>query len=558
MTGPGAARGAGGGRAGGGVHGDTATAGPHSDAAMVGGPQAALSDDEVRAFVHDQLSAVDVTGARVCVLVPDATRRCPLPLLLSAVHESLHGRARHLTVLVALGTHTAMPEPALATHLGYAPGGLDDRYPGTTVANHAWWDPTAFAAVGTVPAGRVAELTEGRLARVNRAVVEHDLTLIVGPVLPHEVVGFSGGNKYLYPGVSGRELIDLSHWLGALITSERIIGVPGVTPVRALIDEAAVMTPGWRLALSAVTRPGHPDLHALAFGEPRASWAAAAKVSAVTHVRTLDAPVRRVLSLVPPRYDDLWTGAKGFYKVEPVVADGGQVVLHAPHITAVSPAHPAVEQVGYHCRDYFVKQWDRFRHLPWGDLAHSTHLRGVGTWGPVDGEHDRVTVTLATGIPEATTRALNLDYLDPATIDVEAWAADPGTLVVPDAGEDLYRLRAEGGPGREQRPDHPQRSSGSCPRVSGTAQKRPTTGSMGTNVQRAATEKRSPTSARAPNTTRPTTAPTTPAATHQPATDARTDVGNSSLSNEPTAGAKTPPASTPSMYPPTRATSEPL
>jgi len=98
-------------------------------------------------------------------------------------------------------------------------------------------------------------------------------------------------------------------------------------------------------------------------------------------------------------------------------------------------------QIGYHCRDYFVKQWDRFKDRHWGDLAHSTHLRGAGTWDPVNGERDRVTVTLATGIPEDVTRSVNLDYLDPAEVDVDAWAADTHTLVVHDAGEDLYRLR---------------------------------------------------------------------------------------------------------------------
>ncbi|MGH3471046.1 MAG: lactate racemase domain-containing protein, partial [Nocardioidaceae bacterium] len=241
--------------------------------------------------------------------------------------------------------------------------------------------------------------------------------------------------------VSGRELIDVSHWLGALITSARIIGTRGTTTVRALIDEAASMLPGERLALCMVTKPRTQDLHVMTFADPAAAWAAAADVSAETHIRYLDAPVRRVLSLVPSRYDDMWTGAKGFYKVEPVVADGGQVVLYAPHIRQVATTHPAIEEIGYHCRDYFVKQWERFRGYHWGDLAHSTHLRGAGTYDPVEGEQDRVTVTLATGIPEDVTRSINLDYLDPAVIDPTAWAADPGTLVVPDAGEDLYRLR---------------------------------------------------------------------------------------------------------------------
>ena len=408
-------------------------------AATIGGPAGLLSDDQVTAFVHEQLGAADLDGRSVCVVVPDSTRSCPLPLLLSAVHQALTRRATRLTVVVALGTHAKLPEPALAAHVGYR---ADDL----TVLNHEWWDPATFATVGTITEDRIAELSNGMLrhatdVRVNRAVVDHDVTLIVGPVFPHEVVGFSGGNKYLFPGVSGRELIDLSHWLGALITSAEIIGTRGVTPVRALIDEAASMVPGERLALCVVTHPGTEALHAMTFGAPQAAWAAAADVSAETHVRYLDAPVRRVLSIVPPMYGDLWTGAKGFYKVEPVVADGGEVVLYAPHITEVSATHPEIATIGYHCRDYFVKQWDKFKDFHWGDLAHSTHLRGAGTYDEVDGERFRVKVTLATGIPEEQVRAVNLNYLDPASVDASSWAADPDALVVERAGEDLYRLR---------------------------------------------------------------------------------------------------------------------
>jgi nickel-dependent lactate racemase len=415
-------------------------------AAMIGGPDQVLTDEQVRRFVREQLAELDLDGRSLCLLVPDGTRSCPLPLLLDVVHGATAGRVSRLTVLIALGTHAAMSEQELAGHLGYSPGALAERYPGTTVINHEWWDPSTFVTVGTISADRIGELSQGRLheqveVRLNRAVPEHDVTLIVGPVFPHEVVGFSGGNKYLFPGVAVKDVINLSHWLGALITSADMIGARGVTPVRALINEAAGLVPGERHALCVVAQSGSGALHAAAFGTPEASWAAAADVSAETHVRYLDAPVRRVLSVIPAKYEDMWTGAKGFYKVEPVVADGGEVVLYAPHIHEVSVMHPQILEIGYHCRDYFVKQWDRFKDHPWGDLAHSTHLRGAGSYDEVAGERCRVKVTLATGIPEDVVRSINLGYLDPADVDVQAWAADPDTLVVPQAGEVLFRLR---------------------------------------------------------------------------------------------------------------------
>ena len=414
--------------------------------ALLGAPGTTLTADQVDRFVADQLGRCDLDGRSLCVLVPDATRSCPLPLLLGAVHAAVNGRVSRLVVVVALGTHAAMTPDELARHLGYAENGLEATYPGTSVRNHEWWDDQTFALLGRIEAERVAELSGGLLergvdVRVNRAVVEHDVTLVVGPVFPHEVVGFSGGNKYFFPGVAAQELTDLTHWLGALITSHEIIGTQGTTPVRALIDEAASLIPTQTLALCAVVESSTNQLHAASFGEPRAAWSAAAGVSAQTHVQYLDAPVKRVLSIIPRKYPDIWTAAKGFYKVEPVVADGGEVILYAPHIRQIAAMHPEIDEIGYHCRDFFVKQWDRYEHLHWGVLAHSTHLRGAGQYDEAEGERLRVTVTLATSIPEAVVRQANLSYLDPANVDVAAFEADAGTLVLPQAGEVLFRLR---------------------------------------------------------------------------------------------------------------------
>ncbi|MFF1820902.1 lactate racemase domain-containing protein [Kribbella sp. NPDC058245] len=413
---------------------------------IIGGAGQVLSEDEVTTFIGTALDGANLAGRSVCVIVPDATRSCPLPLLIRAVHDALHGKVSKLTILIALGTHAEMTPEELRKHLG-------GEYDG--VLNHEWWKPETFVDLGTISAERVREISNGMLndevpVRLNRAVVEHDVALVVGPVFPHEVVGFSGGNKYFFPGVAGQEVIDVSHWLGALITSASIIGTLGVTPVRALINEAAALIPAEKLALAVVAQSGTDALHAIAFGDTVEAWQEAAQVSAQTHVTYLDKPVRRVVSVMPEKYADIWTAAKGFYKLEPVVADGGEVILYAPHVTRIAAMHPEIEEIGYHCRDYFLGQWEKFRDVHWGVLAHSTHLRGAGTWDPVTGEHLRVQVTLATGIPEDVVRGANLNYLDPATVDLAAYDADPDTLVVPNAGEVLHRLAGSGKTGSHE------------------------------------------------------------------------------------------------------------
>jgi len=425
-----------------------------SKARTIGGVGAHLTPAEVTEFVAAALEGADLDGKRVCLVVPDGTRTCPLPLLLRAAHQALTGRVAGVTVVIALGTHQGMSEEQLASHLGYPPGASAEVYPGWEIINHESWRPETFTSLGVIGADRLAELTGGLMTdtsvevRINRVVAEADVAIVVGPVFPHEVVGFSGGNKYFFPGVSGAELINLSHWVGALITSAEMIGTRGVTPVRALVNEAASLIPAERLALCLVVASGTDTLHTAAFGTPEDAWAACADISAQTHVTYRERPVRRVLSIMPTKYEDIWTAAKGFYKLEPIVADGGEVIIYAPHITQISVMHPQIAQIGYHNRDYFLGQWDQFKDEPWGDLAHSTHLRGQGTWSAEDGERNRVTVTLATGIPEEVVRSVNLNYLNPADVDIAAYEADPDTFVEPHAGEVLYRLgtpRAGGG-----------------------------------------------------------------------------------------------------------------
>ncbi|HET8629051.1 MAG TPA: lactate racemase domain-containing protein [Thermomicrobiales bacterium] len=412
-----------------------------------------LTDDEVAGIVGAALARPDLDGRRTLAIVPDGTRTAPIDRLFRLIHGALAARVPALDFLIALGTHQPLSPEQIDRRFGVTPAEWAGEFRDVRVFNHEWDRPETFVTLGTIPADEVAAISGGRLrrtvdVRVNRLVLDYDQLIVCGPVFPHEVVGFSGGNKYFFPGISGPEVIDLSHWLGALITSAAIIGTPGVTPVRRLIDRAASLIPTPKLCFSLVVAPGTTRLAGLYFSAPEASWAAAADLSAQIHVRYVDHPFRQVLSVMPPMYDDIWTAAKGMYKVEPVVADGGAVIIYAPHITEFSYTHgPLLAEIGYHVRDYFTGQWERFATYPGGVLAHSTHLRGGGAYDPVAGERPRIRVTLVTGISPERCAAHNLGYRDPATIDPADFAGreDEGILLVPHAGEMLYRLRPPAG-----------------------------------------------------------------------------------------------------------------
>ena len=404
-----------------------------------------LTDQQIETIVADGLNGLTLNDKRVLVIIPDATRTMPLPLFFRLIAKQLLPRVKALDFLVALGTHPPMSDEALLRLVGLTAEDKATHYPTVRLLNHAWKDPDALITIGAIPASEIEQISNGLLiqdvpVRLNKLILDYDELLICGPVFPHEVVGFSGGNKYFFPGIAGADIIDFTHWLGALITSYDIIGTAD-TPVRRVIDRAANFIPRSRHALCSVIT--HEGVEGLFFGAPEDAWRKAADLSAQVHVRYVERPYRQVLSVMPAMYDEIWVGAKGMYKMEPVVADGGELIIYAPHIKEISVVHGAViRQIGYHVRDYFVKQWDAFKHLPWGVLAHSTHLRGIGTYA--DGvECPRIQVTLATGISREVCEQVNLGYRDPASIDPDEWAArnDPDLLVVPRAGEYLYRLR---------------------------------------------------------------------------------------------------------------------
>ena len=403
-----------------------------------------LSEADVRRIVADGFAAAPVDGKRLLVLIPDATRTMPMALMFDALTATLGPRAAALDFLVALGTHQPMSDEHLGRLIGRPV--VDGRAGGSRIFNHRWDIEGTFATLGTIPAAEIEQLSGGLLSAdvpvsLNRLVLDYDHIIICGPVFPHEVVGFSGGTKYLFPGIAGPDIINFTHWLGAVITSSAVIGA-GYTPVRAVIDRAAAMLDRPMSCVSLVVT--HDGVAGLYVGSPRESWDAASALSARTHVIWIDRPFRRVLSIMPTMYDDLWTAAKGMYKLEPAMADGGEIVIFAPNITEVSYTHGhVIDEIGYHCRDYFLAQWDRFGHYPGGVLAHSTHVKGLGTYDAATGaETPRIRVTLATGIPEERCRRINLGYMDPAGIRLDDWKgreAD-GIIVVPRAGEMLYRL----------------------------------------------------------------------------------------------------------------------
>jgi len=409
-----------------------------------------LSTEQIRSIVAEGLSKADLRQKRILVLTPDTTRTCPLPVMIRTLAEGVGKEASQLDFMVALGTHTPMSDDAILRLYGLTHQEKKELLPRSKFLNHRWDLSNTLVKIGRLSDGKVEEISRGLFRQevdihINRHVFDYDIILILGTVFPHEVAGFSGGNKYLFPGISGGDFLHFSHWLGAVITCWDTIGIAD-TPVRKAIDCAAEHLNIPRLYLSMVVGPSK-KINGLFIGPDQESWRSATRLSSRLHVVYKDKPFSTVIGRCPEMYEELWTAGKVMYKLETIVKKGGRLIIYAPHLQRISTTWGAyIERAGYHVRDYFLSRMDRFKDIPLAVLAHCTHVKGLGNF--TDGQESaRIEVVLAARIPEETCRKINLGYMDPDRIDLKDYKNQDakGTLFVDNAGEILHRLKSDKG-----------------------------------------------------------------------------------------------------------------
>jgi nickel-dependent lactate racemase len=352
-------------------------------------------------------------GERVLAIIPDKTRDDNTHLLFPIANEFLADRGvASFDALVAQGTHPPMSESQKRSKIGAADfsGHLYD---------HRWDEPDELITIGDLSAETVQQLTGG--------------------LISHAV---AGGAKYFFPGVAGPELTHTTHWLGALAGIENIIGQVE-TPTRKLIEAAADFISARIISLNTVvSREADGELvtYALFTGEIRQAFRRAAEVSKQVHIRYTDRKYKRVIALLDPHYDELWVGGKASYKLGAIIEEGGELIIYAPHLTKLSETHGAlIEKYGYAPLESVRDMLGVSAELR-ENLCIAAHLAHVAYAGRLDDQGKvvpRYRITMATGLDEETCRRVNLGYIDHRTFDYEP---DPDTLVVENAGRDLYQV----------------------------------------------------------------------------------------------------------------------
>jgi nickel-dependent lactate racemase len=403
-----------------------------------------IKPEHIKDTLERFFSENDYSDKKIIVIIPDNTRSGPVGYIFQLIYEHLAKTAQVVDCLVALGTHQPLTEEQICKRLEISLSQRKTKYASVKFFNHQWDKSETFTSIGTIHRQEISQLSDGLFAEdvnlaINKLIFDYDELFILGPVFPHEVVGFSGGHKYIFPGIAGPEIINFFHWLGAVITNPQINGHKW-TPTRKVVETAASFINVPRTLFAIVST--HNKLNGLFIGDCTEAWEKAVDLSEKLHIVYKQKPYKTILGIAPTMYDDIWTAAKVMYKLESVVADGGNLIIYAPHIHEISYTHGNfLDHIGYHTRDYFLNQMDKFKNIPRAVLAHSTHLKGIGTYS--NGiEKPRINVVLATKITKQRCQKVNLDYMDPKKIDLSDYEnkENESILLVPDAGETLYRL----------------------------------------------------------------------------------------------------------------------
>ena len=405
--------------------------------------QAGLDQSTLTAIVHEALDVVR-PGERVLAIIPDKTRDDNTHLLFPVATEFLTKRGvASFDALVAQGTHPPMSESQKLFKIG------SQNFSGH-LFDHRWDEPDELITLGELSAETVRQLTNGLIERsvpvsLNKLLAPgiYDTVLVFGATVPHEVAGFAGGAKYFFPGVAGPELTHTTHWLGALAGIENIIGQVD-TPTRRLIEAASDLVHARIISLNTVvSRKSDEELvtYALFAGDIREAFRRAAEVSRQVHIRYTGRKYKKIIALLDPHYDELWVGGKASYKLGAIIEEGGELIIYAPHLTKLSETHGAlIEKYGYAPLESVRDMLGVSQELR-ENLCIAAHLAHVSYAGRLDERGNvvpRYRITMATGLDEETCRRVNLGYVDYRTFDYEI--DDPDTLVVKDAGRDLYQV----------------------------------------------------------------------------------------------------------------------
>ena len=298
------------------------------------GAKILISGKKLRSLVEETLSPRMDALRRVLILPPDHTRlNSQAGPITAMAYEFLTKAGVEVDVMPTLGTHNAMTVKQLRMMFG-------DSIPLEAFKVHDWRG--GIVRKGELPGGFLSELSGGKVSysvgvEVSTRLYDgYDLILSVGQVVPHEVVGMANYTKNIVVGAGGADIINKSHFLGAVCNMETILGRAD-TPVRRLFN-AAVNRFLSDLPILYVLTVVEQDydtremcLRGYFASEDPSAYEAACKLAREVNVILLDRePKKVVVYLDPHEFQSTWLGNKSIYRTRMAIADDGELIVLAP------------------------------------------------------------------------------------------------------------------------------------------------------------------------------------------------------------------------------------
>lgn len=314
----------------------------------------AISDQELREMIRTALSKLGRPFKKVLLVVPDFTRfNSYSGPIAEMVYEELTPEGTRVDVIPALGTHVPMTEHEIRAMYGR-------KIPLDRFIVHDWRNEVVSA--GTVPGSLISEWSGGKVdyeikGMINKVVYAgYDLILSIGQVVPHEVVGMANYTKNIMVGIGGSDMINKSHFLGAVCNMENIMGRAD-TPVRRLFNYAVeTFLPELPISYMLTVRArneetGKMELRGFYCGGEKA-FQSACKVAAASNLNFFDAPLKKVVVyLDPEEFKSTWLGNKAIYRTRMAIADDGELIVLAPALREFGEdkvIDKLIRKYGYH------------------------------------------------------------------------------------------------------------------------------------------------------------------------------------------------------------------
>ncbi len=298
-----------------------------------GGANISISDSELQSLVLETIAKSGKEIKRMLILPPDHTRLNSCAGRITEIIYENYADKCHIDIMPALGTHSAMGDAQLELMFG-------KKIPKDKFLVHDWRN--GVKAIGKASSEFISELSGGKVdyevnVEVNKIVFEnYDIILSVGQVVPHEVVGMANYTKNIMVGIGGSDMINKSHFLGAVSNMEKIMGHAD-SPVRRLfnygVDTYLADLPivYMQTVMARDDATGKMAMRGFYSGCGADAFMAAAKLSVETNLQLLDKPLKKVIVFLDPEeFKSTWLGNKSVYRTRMAIADDGDLIVLAP------------------------------------------------------------------------------------------------------------------------------------------------------------------------------------------------------------------------------------